>query len=66
MNLQQENIKKCYDFLKEEKVVTSKDVALDWILGIGLDYDGNRESKDLMKLIDELMAYAKLGLEQIE
>ena len=63
---QQENIKKCYDFLKEESVVTSKDVALQWILSIGIDYDGNREAKDLMKVIDEFMAYAQLGLEQPE
>jgi len=66
MNSQQENIKKHYNFLKEERVVTSKDVALKWILDIGLKDRNNNNTDSLKDVIDELMAYAELGLEQIE
>ena len=66
MNSQQENIKKHYNFLKEERVVTSKDVALKWILDIGLKDRNNNNTDSLKDVIDELIAYAELGLEQIE
>ena len=63
---QQENIKKCYEFLKEEGVVTNKDVALQWIIDIGLNYDGAENIEELKSVVDELIAYAELGLEKIE
>lgn len=61
--LQLENVKEHYDMLKEEVVVTSKDVALTWIKEIGLGYDGAKSIGELMAVIDELVAYAMLGLE---
>lgn len=64
--LQQLNVMKSYNDLKEERVVTSKDVALTWIKEIGLGYDGAKEIGELMAVIDELVAYAMLGLESPE
>ena len=66
MELQLANIKEHYEYLKEERIVTSKDVALDWIRKIGLGYDGAMEIGELMAVIDELVAYAMLGLESPE
>jgi transcriptional regulator with AAA-type ATPase domain len=63
---QQENIKKCYEFLKEEGVVINKDVALQWIIDIGLNYDGAENIEELKSVIDEIIAYAKSGLEKFE
>ena len=62
MELQKNNIKEHYEYLLDEKVVTSKDVALEWIRKIGLGYDGAMEIGELMAVIDELVAYAILGL----
>jgi hypothetical protein len=59
--LQQEQIQRSYDLLKEEGVVTSKEVALYWIKEIGLGYDGASSIGELMAVIDELVAYAILG-----
>lgn len=64
--LQLENVKEHYEYLKEERIVTSKDVALTWIEEIGLGYDGAKSIGELMAVIDELVAYAMLGLESPE
>ena len=64
--LQEKRFKEFFDFLSEERIVTNKDVALEWILDIGVNYDGKRTPEDFMQLIDELLAYAKIALEKPE
>lgn len=67
MSKAQENrIKAEYDFIKDEQIVTSKDAAFYWILEIGKNYDGQNDTKGLISLIDEMMAYAQAGKECIE
>jgi len=66
MELQLANVKEHYNMLKDEVVVTSKDVAFTWIKDIGLGYDGAKSIGELMAVIDELVAYAMLGLESPE
>jgi len=66
MILQEKNIKEHYEYLLDEKVVTSKDVALEWIRKIGIGYDGAQSIGELMAIIDELVAYAMLGKESPE
>jgi len=61
--LQQIQIQKSYNFLKEERVVTSKDTAFKWIYEIAQDYDGAEDIGGLRAVIDELAAYALLGKE---
>ena len=61
--LQEQHIKTSYDFLKEEKIIISKDVALNWIYTIALGYDGAEDIGSLRAVIDELAAYALLGKE---
>jgi len=63
---QNERVQKHLEFLREEKVITSKDVALQWIIDIGVDYDGQRTVASLMNQIDEFMAYAIIALEKPE
>jgi len=63
---QEARFKEFFDFLSEERIVTNKDVALEWILDIGVNYDGKRTPEELMQLIDELLAYAKIALEKPE
>jgi len=63
---QSERIHKHLQFLRDEKVITSKDVALQWIVDIGIDYDNCRSEKELMDQIDEFMAYAIIALEKPE
>ena len=63
---QSERIHKHLQFLRDEKVITSKDVALQWIIDIGVDYDGQRTVASLMNQIDEFMAYAIIALEKPE
>lgn len=64
--LQQASIEKFYNDLKEERVVTCKDVAFNWIQSIGDNYDGKSTIGELRLLVDELIAYAILGRECIE
>ena len=64
--LQQANIRKCYDALKEERIVTSKDVAFSWIQSIGNGYDGAQTVGELHAVIDELVAYAIIGYECVD
>jgi hypothetical protein len=64
--LQENNIKEHYKYLLDEKVVTSKDVAFEWIKTIGIGYDGAQSIGELMAVIDELVAYAMLGKESPE
>jgi len=64
--LQENNIKEHYDYLLDEKVVNSKDVAFEWIKTIGIGYDGAKSIGELMAVIDELVAYAMLGKESPE
>jgi len=59
-------IKYWYDFLKEERVVTSKDIALQWIIKMGTDYDQLQGEQEVMQLIDQVIAYAQLALEKPE
>jgi len=66
ISAQQARIKWWYDFLKEERVVTSKDVALQWIIRMGTDYDQLQGEQELMQLIDQVIAYAQLALEKPE
>ncbi|GEM_PF-6046229 len=66
LELQMTNVNKYYEYLKEEKVVTSKDVALEWIRNIGIGYDGVSSIGGLRAVIDELVAYAMLGKEASE
>lgn len=61
--LQQANIEKTYNMLKEERVVISKDVALEWIINIAQNYDGAETIGEHRAVIDELVAYALLGKE---
>ncbi len=63
---QQKNIATKYKELKEERIVTSKDVALNWIQSIGNNYDGATTIQELHNVIDELVVYAMLGSEQLE
>ena len=55
-----------YDYLTDERIVTSKDVAFDWMLKIGIGYDDAETVEDYQKLVNELMAYAKCGLDCCE
>lgn len=64
--IQQENIKRSYNLLKEEGVVTSKDAALHWIFEIAQNYDSAEDIGGLRAVIDELAAYALLGKECVE
>jgi hypothetical protein len=64
--LQQEQIQKSYNFLKEEKIVTNKDVAFNWIYEIAQNYDGAEDIGALRAVIDEIAAYALLGKECVE
>lgn len=66
LELQMTNVNKYYEYLKEEKVVTSKDVTLEWIRNIGIGYDGVSSIGGLRAVIDELVAYAMLGKEASE
>jgi len=66
IDLQKNNIEKHYEYLKDEKVVTNKDVAFEWIKTIGIGYDGAKSIGELMAVIDELVAYAMLGKESPE
>jgi hypothetical protein len=54
------------DFLVGEDIVNSKYTALYWIYNIGLNYGGSQTIEDFKKLVDEMMAYAWLGLKEIE
>jgi len=64
--LQQEQIQRSYDLLKEEGVVTSKDSALYWIFEIAQNYDTAETIGEHRAVIDELAAYALLGKECVE
>jgi len=64
---QPQRIKEFFAFLEDERVVINKDSAFKWIVDIGITYDQNyREPEDLMRVIDELVAYAQMGLEKPE
>ena len=64
--IQKAQIKKSYDMLKEERIVTQKDVAFNWIINIGEGYDGAMGIGELRAVIDEMIAYAILGKECAE
>jgi len=66
IHAQPARIKYWYDFLKEERVVTSKDIALQWIIKMGTGYDETNGENELLPLIDQIMAYAQLALEKPE
>ena len=66
VHAQPARIKYWYDFLKEERVVTSKDIALQWIIKMGTDYDQLQGEQEVMQLIDQVIAYAQLALEKPE
>ena len=61
-----DRIQKIYRELKEEKIVTDKDVAFHWIFEIAQNYDGANTTEEYQAVIDELAAYAMLGKESIE
>lgn len=63
---QNQRIQTSYNNLKEERIVTNKDIAFKWIIEIGNNYDGARSIGELMAVIDELIAYAILGKECID
>ena len=63
---QNERIRNHVEYLEEERVVSTKDVALKWILEIGENYDDARDVESLMEVIDEILAYAALGLKRCE
>lgn len=63
---QNKRIQNYTNFLREENVVINKDVAFRWILQIGKDYNKSETPEGLMSLVDEMMAYAALGLERVD
>lgn len=63
---QENKIQEEYNFIKGERIVTSKDVAFYWILKIGQDYDGKSSVEELKELINEIMAYAQAGKDCLE
>jgi len=50
-------------YLKDENIVITKDMAFDWILELGKNYNNVYHPNSLMSLIDNLMAYALAGKE---
>jgi hypothetical protein len=46
-----------------ERQVKIKDEYCQLLIDIGIDYDGYREAKSLMGLIDELMSYARYAID---
>jgi len=66
MTRQEMNIQGSYNLLKEERIVINKDIAFDWIIKIGQDYDGAEDVDELKVVMDELIAYAMLGKECVD
>lgn len=49
--------------MDKERMLKIKDAYLQLIVDLAFDYDGYSKAEDLMVLIDELSAYARLALE---
>lgn len=49
--------------MDKERMIKIKDAYLQLIIDLAFDYDGYNRAEDLMVLIDELSAYARLALE---
>lgn len=48
--------------MSEERQIKIKDKYLEMIIGIGCDYDGYNDVKNLKDIIDELVDLAKKGI----
>ena len=60
---QNNRIQSLSKYLKDENIVITKDMAFDWILELGKNYNNVYHPNSLMSLIDNLMAYALTGKE---
>jgi hypothetical protein len=60
---QNNRIQSLSKYLKDENIVITKDMAFDWILELGKNYNNVYHPNSLMSLIDNLMAYALAGKE---
>ena len=61
--VQNNRIQSLSKYLKDENIVITKDMAFDWILELGKNYNNVYHPNSLMSLIDNLMAYALAGKE---